>query len=209
MEVELIDRNITVLAELFNPSIFNEYWLRKNKIISDDVAITPASIFTQQFVNLQTNVFSASIMPNQLQFSYQSEDNINILIKLIDALPHIPYKAIGINFTYFLPITSDDGSNASRTRFTNDRTRLYSEFGDDNCRFGAYLSKDFSGSRLKLNILPVKAQKYTGVEVERLQYAFNFHSDLIKENSFEELKSKINSIQTFAQYAFKLVKDEV
>lgn len=71
--------------------------------------------------------------------------------------------------------------------------------------FGAYMSKDFNGTRLKLDIKP-------GVNINNqpqksLFFNFNFHKDLSKENSFEELKYLIENNNLFENEARKIIEN--
>jgi hypothetical protein len=65
----------------------------------------------------------------------------------------------------------------TRELFFRDERPLDQHFRDDNANFGAYLSKDFAGFRLRLDIKPILVPTDEGQE-NRLQFAFNFHRDV-------------------------------
>jgi hypothetical protein len=96
---------------------------------------------------------------------------------IVRTLPHTPYRALGLNFSWHL--TPNDGDIAGLTRrlFFDPNRALYRQFDVENAHFGGYLSKDVAGFRLRLDIKPILVP--TAAEPEnRLQFGFNFHRDL-------------------------------
>jgi hypothetical protein len=84
---------------------------------------------------------------------------------------------LGLNLDY--GATPPEGSFKDQTRswFLAEANPLGHHFGQDDARFGCYMSKDFHSARLKLTILPMRIA--AGGELgERLRLKFNFHADL-------------------------------
>ena len=65
----------------------------------------------------------------------------------------------------------------ARSLFFREDRPLYRHFRDDNANYGAYLSKDFAGFRLGLDIRPILVPT-DGAHEDRLQFAFNFQFDV-------------------------------
>lgn len=207
----MVEKNITVIADAFNPSVFSEYWLRKELIIAESCQVSPGSIFTPQFVNLMTSQFTLIVNPGQLIYAPIQKNEIDPLANIVSKLIHIPYKAVGINFTYIADIFNESGINTSRSYFLSNTNPLHTEFPSEDSRFGAYLSKKYKESRLKLTILPVilgSISPIDGVpskEIEKLNYQFNFHHDLNFENSSQHLLQLLSMTEEYEEYAQKLL----
>jgi hypothetical protein len=104
----------------------------------------------------------------------------------VSRLPHTPYSAIGLNFTWHLDPEETGIGEFSRSIFYRD-TSLFREFDTEDARYGGYLSKNVLGCRLKLDIKPIIMSIPT--RKDYLQFAFNFHLDLSGDNPVEEILS--------------------
>jgi hypothetical protein len=171
-----------VVAQQFNPTIIKEGWLQKRMILAEG-DLRDGSIFTDFVVQVRTEQFHMLVLQEQLQFvpsvplAQQQQLIVEKLGALIQQLPETPYTALGLNFVWHL--TAADGNTTPRARelFWRGGNPLYERFGAPDASFGAYLSKDVAGFRLKLDIKPVTAP---GEDRTRhlLQFAFNFHHDV-------------------------------
>ena len=121
------------------------------------------------------------ILPDQLQFTPDPvEDATGKLVldkvgRIATLLPHTPYAAAGLNFVWHLLPDPPGFGEFCRSLFFRDNP-LFSAFEQGDARYGGYLSKNTLGTRLKLDVRPVKATAPDGTEV--LQFAFNFNLDL-------------------------------
>lgn len=192
--------NVVIVANRFNPSVFSSHWLQKNNFYSEG-EILPQSIFSENLVNIASQKCSLLVLEQKLEFAWVDSDNSAFrskLIPILKELPEIQYSAIGINFVWFL---SDEGKESSfssgRNQFWTD-SEVYSHFDFDDARFGAYLSRDFGGGRLRLDIKPVKVQDTTtNEELDGLQYSFNFHKELVGEEISKELLEHLDKLDEF------------
>ncbi len=183
-----------VVAHRFNLTAANQYWLVKEGIV-DEGDFAEGTIFSDAVVQARTSKFHMLLLPDQLQFvpivadDQEQEIVTGRLGKLVRLLPHIPYKGLGLNFTWHL--TPPDGDTNRMTRelfFVPDRP-LFRSFAEENARYGGYLSKDFNGFRLKLDVKPITVAEERGPE-HRVQFAFNFHRDLGK-NPAQEIQDSL------------------
>jgi hypothetical protein len=189
---ELKDCSIVILAQNFNPSIFNQYWLIHKDILKEE-EVLPNSIFTPAGVQVFSKDFNLLIMPDQLNLVFNNENSpLDILIKIIKKLPEIPYKALGINFNYKVYQAEDEVTKLSQEIFFNKSSALYKSFHTPDARYGAYMSRSFKKSRLKLDIKPCISQ-VKEAHPQYLLFNFNFHIDLPIDNPVVLLRESINS----------------
>jgi hypothetical protein len=171
-----------VVAQQFNPSVVTQIWLRDNGILAVEDFLD-GSIFSDFVVQVRSRLFHMLVLQDQLQFvpavpdAEQQQLVVRKLGAIIELLPHTPYRALGLNFSWHLTPAGGDIGAFSRSLFTRDDQPLYQNFREGNAHFGAYLSKDVAGFRLRLDIKPIVVATEAGQE-NRLQFGFNFHRDI-------------------------------
>lgn len=215
MEKELKIQSIVVLAQSFNTTIFNPHWLLKHGFFKE-TEIQPESIFTQNLTHVVTKKYNLLVVPEQLQFNAgpESTDFANdiriILLPIINKLLEIPYKAIGINLNWLVKDEKKDIQTLTKELFFNQQSRLFAAFESGDPRFGAYLSKDFNNTRLKLDIKPVHINlndNTNTVITEHILCNFNFHLDLNNPYSAtEDLIQTIQAWETFKKESEKIIE---
>ncbi len=178
MEFQIIGRNIVAVANRFNPSIFNKYWLNEKGVIkADDFA--PGSLVTDELVLINSDVLQLQVAPPQLSVtpkdvkkSWSSVEDV--ALKIFNLLPETPINGLGVNCHYRSGGTEIGGFNPFlKSLFYKAESRVFRMFDADDCSFGGYMSKDFETGRLKLNIKPVTVSKEVFVDM-----SFNYHLDL-------------------------------
>jgi hypothetical protein len=212
LQKELKVQSIVILAQNFNPSVFNQHWLVSNNFL-DEKDILPNSLFTPAFAQIISSKCNLLVLPEQLQFSstnldYTETNLNNCLIPILRKLQETPYKAVGINFNWFI---NDEGNKTicdlSRELFYRKDSDIYSKFDTNDARFGIYLSKDFDGVRLKLDIKPIKfAEIGSSIVKDYIQLSFNFHMDLGPDNYFENLIAVLKKWDSFRKESENLTK---
>jgi hypothetical protein len=183
---KLILENVVVIARNLNPSLFSQLWLVKQKIVNEE-DFAPNCTFSQFFTQVFTPDFQLLVVPDRLQFTLteKSKDNTEFIKEkvgtIIRNIPHTPYKAVGTNFNWFVvPDPPVDFVEFMHKLFVKQEIPIYDQFSESDARFGAYLSKDIFGARLRLDIKPVRPtdpEKYNNVN-EMLQLVFNYQLDL-------------------------------
>ena len=208
---ELKIQTIVIVAQSFNPSIFNQHWLIKNNFV-DETDIAANSIFMPGVINLFTKNYNLLVLPEKLQFqlinsgtSFKS-DIEKALLPIIEKLPEVPYKAIGINFSWHITDTEKSIIELSKELFYFKESKLHQNFNSDNARFGAYMSNEYMQSRLKLDIKTVKAVEInTSKEEEVIQFAFNFHIDFNVDNCQDLLIGSLNDWEEYRKEAERII----
>ena len=192
MESRLVHANAVVVARQFNPTIFSQLWLVRNKIAEEE-DFQGESVFTPGFVQVRSQGYVLLVLPEQLQFSpLPLEGHHGQLVsdkigRIVQKLPETPYSAVGLNFNWQVDIDDAEEFIAfSRALFFRDNP-LYDQFNQNNARYGGYLSKEMFGGSLKLDVKPI-AVGSPAEKVERLLFAFNVHKDVGPDNSVEEIE---------------------
>jgi hypothetical protein len=186
MPYQLAGSNVVVAAHHFNPSVFSQIWLARTGILREE-DISPGFLFSDQVTNAESHEFGLLVVPPQLQFvpKVSSEKQAALISEkvgaIVEALPHTPYTAIGLNFFWHAEAESDGVPALTRRLFFVAEKPICEFFNTDDSRFGAYFSKDVLGCRLKLDIKPITLETPQG-KTECLQFAFNFHLDIPQEN---------------------------
>jgi hypothetical protein len=183
MTLQLATSNVVVLAHHFNPTITDQIWLSKNQIVREG-EMDGSFIFADMITQVQTKLFHLLIVPDKCQFTpADSGQGQQALIRervgmLVNNLPHTPYKAVGMNFVWHLVPEGSSIPEISRRLFFLKGHPLHQLFDVDNARFGAYLSKDSLGCRLKVDVKPLHAEKTDGSKLELIQFECNYHRDI-------------------------------
>jgi len=202
---------IVLTAQSFNPSIFTETWLQNNSIL-DTSKLTGMRVFSAQVAQFQTEEVHVVVVPPQLQITFSDkaadvEVPRSFATRVVELLPHTPYQALGINFSYFLSQPAKQEFVAyDRALLGTGEYALLGEFAAADARFGRYFSKDFGSARLRLNIKPVKAGPKNA---DMLQFEFNFHHDLAGIEPPDRATSLVKFIGTWnalREYAEKLTE---
>lgn len=211
MKMEMNPANVVIIARQFNPSIISQYWLIKNGIFTEE-EIQPDSIFSPVIANVHSTDCQVLVLPEQLQFTSKLADQsgqellISKLGKIVQTLPHTPFVAVGMNFSWQV-YDDDDASNAvlGRKLFFRDDSPLYKYFDVDDARFGSYMSRDIMGCRLKLDIKPVTVPCPGGTS-NRLLFGFNFHLQLTEEDKAESILDLFQKWDEAKETAVSLMK---
>lgn len=175
---------VVVVANFFNPSVVSQLWLVRNGLLTDDeLPANSGSIFSDTLVQVVTPRYTLLVTPDQLQFMPVGEEGAKQLILdklglLVGLLPHTPFRALGLNFSWQFKPADGSGRNWMRRLFFRPDSLLYGEFDTPDAHFGGYLSRDVFGMRLKLDVRPLSIEKPDGCTDQVLQMLYNFHADI-------------------------------
>jgi hypothetical protein len=209
MQSELLGANVVIVAKQFNPSVFSQLWLVRNEIVKEDEFLE-GCIFSDDISKIETSLFGLLVLPPQLQFLPRSPEGEAELIeaklgKIIAALPHTPYVAIGFNFSWH--VWPEDGNlhQLSRSLFLNEYAPLAKKFGAEDALFGAYVSQNIGDCRLRLDVKPVD-YVVNDQQTRRLHFAFNFQLDLSQtETPVESIIAHLSKWEQFKNEASEVI----
>jgi len=211
MPLEFVGQNVVVAAHHFNPTIFSQLWLVRNGLITED-SFRAGCAFTEAFSNSVSDEFSLLVVPPQLQFtpSVLPEAEPRLILEkvgaIVRALPHTPYHAIGLNFTWHVLPSEGSVATLSRRLFNLETKPLFREFSAADAQFGTYLSKDIFGTRLKLDIKPITVDlPELGGQQPRLHFGFNFHRDVRTDDPVTCIEEVLRNWQNAKTEAARLL----
>jgi len=198
MNKQLVGFNIVITANNFNPTVFNQVWLYKNKIATEEDFKLPGNVIADGFTQISAENFVIIITPQQLQFIPRNIDIAfgtikGILVKLIELIPQTPFIGIDINFDWHFTLDTSF-HEYTKSKFWNENNPFLKHFATPDCSYGYYISKNIeevNDVRLKLNIKPIQFPVIGQESQERLQLLFNYHKDYKSED--------INRILTMLQ----------
>lgn len=210
MERNLAGHSIVVINTGMSPAIFNTYWLVTNGILKEE-ELNANHIFTNQFVEINTDIYSLVINSNSFQISAKNNVNnldtcVGILVKLLDAIPQTMFISAGINFNWIVRPEDDDYNKLSKQLFFKNDIELYQKFDKDNASFGSYMSCEVDDARLKLDIKPIIISNPSQEKKGAIHFNFNFHYDVPVENRNSQLKEYINKWNFFYQKSVILIE---
>lgn len=203
---ELIGKNIKIIGDGFNPGLINEYFLKSNKLISNDIQIKSNSITTPQFVQLFTDHFVFMCLPDHFQYNFINDENSGkkFVIDFSKKFSVVNFRAIGINFDYVVK----DKKELGRELFFKNESSIFTEFDTESAKFGGFLTKKYKNSILNLTVKPTTGIKPNGEREELLHFSFNFHTDLAGPSAIEVIKASVKNFDYFNSYAEKIMKKE-
>ena len=201
---KLIASNIVIVAQNLNPSIFSQLWLIRNQVFQED-EFKGDFYFSPAAVNVKGQAAELLVVPERLQLTVTQADNQDeviklILTKVVTALPHTPYKAVGFNFEWISePVDKVKFPQVIREMFVSDRNPLARFFAAEDSRFGIYMSTDVGNMRLRLDVKPLPE--------EALRFSFNFHQGLDPENAVDMIVTMLDDWPTARDLSEKIVKE--
>ena len=190
MRTMLAESDVVVIAHDVNLSIFRPAWFTKYEVFTE-AELEGELVISPVVVQVPTAGFKLTVLPNRLQMAFQgpspgsSDDVDRILGRIVRILPHTPYSACGLNFTYVATCDDDGFRNWDERLFSSEAARRAGAIGLTDARFGTYFSFDALGGRLKLDIKPTKTPEQAsalaagwpeGADVVRAN--FNYHFEL-------------------------------
>jgi len=211
MSSHLVGWNVVVVARQFNPSVMSQIWLVKNGMMTE-ADFADNFLFSDSLVQIQNPDFNLIFSPEQLQFQPKGEkaQEQHLIEEKVGAivrkLPETPYAGVGLNFFWHITPDLSGVRDLSRKLFFRSDSDLYREFDSEDAKFGSYLSKDFMGCRLKLDIKPIQVT-IKGTEKESIVFNFNYHLDLAEsEDAIEQICSMLGKWDEAKLASAKLVK---
>ncbi len=194
MDKSLIANGFVVINNGLDLSNLNSYWLVSNDILKEE-DLNRNHVFTNNFIQINLNKYTFTLNNNSIILTinnnYSEQDyneGVEKLIFLLKKIKNTTNLSCGINFNWVLDgLKDDEYFELSKKLFFVKDNALYEDFADGSPCFGAYMSKDFQGSRLKLDIKPIHSPE--DKKLGTLHFNFNFHRDLIDSSSLEELSN--------------------
>lgn len=142
MEIISGQKSIVVVAADHNPTILNPDFLIRQNIVDEGWGwnLSASPVTTPAFASVEYDSgISIIVDPNKLQVvdNTPAEPNdskfTDIIKNYMGALPHVKYKAIGINFEVMIP--TDESRNFMKEHFLNPKVKQEDELVTIGVRF--------------------------------------------------------------------------
>ena len=193
--IDFVDCNIVIIADTFNVNILNTVWLYKNKIFTEKEL--QGATCLPVVVEAQSDNFRLHIIPDRLQFSINTKYKnpkkllLSKIGRLVELLPHTPFTAAGLNFTYHVTPSDKDIHKLTRSLFCNEKSKLFNDLEEDDVRFGAYFSKNLIGTRFRLDAKPITLTMQNQKK-DMIQFAYNFNINLNQDDDYKTVMGLID-----------------
>ena len=195
MNPVLLNATIVVLSDGNNPRLLNPDFLERNEIVpkawkAENVLVTPP--FAQISYANGLQVF---VEENKLQFVCALPDSFDwkvelprIAIAYLSILPHVSYRAVGLNFT--LKREDITGPEAA-SRLTREMLREGPWLSSRGGITGTVVELQYRSSPVQMNVKIGVSEEATGGNGQRkpsgFEFRINFHHDFQPDQEKERM----------------------
>lgn len=212
MKLQTLSATTVVLAATHNPSILHPAFLFSKRIVPDEWQADEHVICTPPFSRVGfRNGIQFVAEPERLSISDHNRDSnfsqspvAELTVKYIETLPHVPYRALGINFQLFAECPDPGlkllGQFVKEGAWTDRAlTPLGAGIALTYVHEKARLTLDMKAGRAALD--PSGKQESIGVVL-----AANYHVDLNQEAAVSEIRESLKTYSERYAYLLKLTE---
>ncbi|MBI5666248.1 MAG: hypothetical protein HZC49_14325 [Nitrospirae bacterium] len=210
MKFNLDNFSIVVLAQAHNPTVLNPDFLKNNKII--DPSFTPNNVICTPPVAQISYIEGLSIIAEfeKLQFIDTEPKRIpfespipEIANKYINVLPHVRYKAAGLNFIgHYLCKDKEFALSLLPRKFLKEGS--WSTYGDETPSTNLKFTYSLKNIKCTISLETAELLRPNEPSLPILGINANYHID---STSLEEIVSFINNWQTQFNHFSKVISD--
>ncbi|MBL8695033.1 MAG: hypothetical protein JNJ88_13145 [Planctomycetes bacterium] len=166
---------LIVVARNLNPSIFSQIWLVDEGLVDHGCAFDTPSVTAQEMSQHSFQELQFLALPDRFQITFTSVDDktgtraTTLASKIVEKLPHTPFRAIGINFEYVIRSTSE----FERSLIRWPAESVAAPFSSSTARLGVIAVGSVKEAKLTLEMRPGEE---AGEKTALIK--FNFHFDL-------------------------------
>ena len=198
MEAKLRRADIVLIASAHNPSIMAPQWLKDESLILEEPS---HFVHTPDLAIFESESFSLVVDNHRLQIAVKKQDNeslkslANIVSNYVKLLPHIPYKALGLNIIWTIEV--DDGEELPKIELNINKSDLMPVFGGYEVDCGGIIY-----ARKEPYMLKVVIELQGG---NTLVHNFNYNYEL-EDMSVEYIVKLIDNFLTMKEDSSSIVK---
>ena len=194
--------SIVLLAEAHNPSILSPDWLKRNQVIIENPV---QFVLTPDFAIFESKKYNLIVDRQRLQLIAKkpTKQNANsimeIIIKYVEILSHIPYLRLGFNFEWLAE--ENETSMPPEIKLSlGTITDMSPLIPDHELCYGSIISAKAKDYQLRLSIIPTNEDAVT--------YRFNFDYT-IKDTEVEKIVEFFRSYTEKYEFASSIVKKTI
>jgi len=201
-KLQITQLAFVILARNHNPSLLNPDFLRINKIVNADWAVT-SPVFTTDIISqiVYKNGVTIIIQPDKISFEQLIEGEYyenkvllqDVVLRYLEVFPHINYDALEINPKGHIEFQSQEELD----NYISDyllRPGDWKNFLNKNPSLSATLIYSFEDSQINISIDPVLIHDNQKATEEKLGILFagNIYRELNLDHSSEDKLKPLN-----------------
>ncbi|WP_213766779.1 hypothetical protein [Caballeronia sp. dw_19] len=208
----LLAVNIVLLStQQIDVSVYSQLWFLEAGVVGKDEFL-PGSMFLPVMVNLQASPLRVVILPDRVQFSFDSADHALVddvqvrINRFLDAA-RLSFKLGGVNVLYALHDGNVPGPYLERSReiFLNGNP-LLEDFNGRGATAGVMLrTPDEFGGHLQVEIRSGRASRGGKVLCDNQELLVFNTSQEAPTNKLEELKSMLDRVPQLIERSAQLI----
>ena len=195
-DIKLIELSVVLVANSNNPSIINPDFLRYNKIVDDSYEVQDSPISTPAFSQVAfKNGIAVASTPDRVIFKQSGTlDRENVVSpevakRYLECVPHVPYRAIGINPKGFRSAAGEEPTPVSDMLRGNG---LWTSFEDVTPEVQLKAIYRYSERNISLDIARADVTE-NGKKTFGTLYQANIHREL-SETDTESRVTRLSSV---------------
>ena len=198
MEAKLRRADIVILASAHNPSIISPQWLKDKSLRAEE---PDHFVHTPDFSLFESESFLLVVDNQRMQITVKKQDTValeslaNVASGYVKALPHIPYKALGLNFVWGIEV--GNGEELPKIELNINKSDLISVFEGYEVDCGGIIYARNEPHVLKVVIEPQGENT--------LVHNFNYNHEL-EGMSVEDMVKLINNFLIIKEDSSSVVK---
>ena len=183
--ITLRELSVVIAADQNNPSILNPDFLRHNEIVPADLVVRQSACLSSPMysrVEFEGNL-TVTAEPNRVIFAQTGqpldEDTASRIPQMatcfVKALPHVTYRAIGINPKGVFVPESESSVDILNVLKERGRWTPYYDVPPEITLGALYR---YQGKMIHLNISADNSEQHSGTASGGIQFQINFHHDV-------------------------------
>jgi hypothetical protein len=196
----MISKNIVILANQWNPTIFTADWLNSRTGVNDfcsEIVVPPLAIAKSPAFNLVCQPEMLQLVQNDPE--QPAKKLVTLALDIATKLPETRFTALGLNFLDKFSMESSETQKMWIARFVDVKEIPgFCTAKETDLAITAHLSKDFDDYRLTLKLQAADEQGTPCVVVD-----FNYHFQV---KNFEEVKTALGMHQASLERTTKILE---
>jgi hypothetical protein len=204
MTIEFKGSNAAILPppdpnQQFNPVLFSQAWMIRRLQVNIDDIVDQGSVQLPYVFNGITRQFTLVVvaeriqlyLPAQREAGWEDEGDMvrRVMHEVLGQFSQMPFSAAGMNFNWIVNWGEHTNSEISRRIFYAEGNPLFRFFNTADACFGAYSSKEYQGTRFRVDAKPVTLAHSNENNTTGIHFNFNFHKELATEdNQLERIR---------------------
>lgn len=202
-DLALVALSVVLVADNVEPSTINPDFLRHNGIVRSDLQTEQPPVSTPVFSQVAfEGGLAMTAQPDRLDFIQQGEalttdiEVLDMARRFLEKVPHLPYKAIGLNLTGFRHVENGSmGGGVAKALIGGGKWMAFEDVSPTVLLKAVYSYRD---KQITMDIYDTRKPGYDGSASPGLLFAVNIHrniGEMDRERRIARLMSILSSWQ--------------